>query len=283
MRQFAGWQAPFYSFWSKSFYIDVAKNWGGVAYAYLFVLLCFTWLFMSTKIEMEFSYKADHVLKPVIEQLPLMTIKKGILSIDRPSPYTIKGADGVAFITFDTRDNPMKPAEAPGIFLVEKNTAIFKPSEADKLLGVESKEPQLYKRANPDQNMDLFSNVDQAVIDQKSVNQVITTFKRSLAIGVFLVALPLGFILCMVQSLLYGLLAMAIASANQINISYGAAVRLSVVAMTPVLLVDSLLKLRNLNSIFWGPIALFITVGYIMFAIRANIDEPSQKSQSTDL
>jgi Protein of unknown function (DUF1189) len=281
MKQYAGWQAPFYSFWSKSFYVDVAKSWSGLAYAYLFVLLCFTWLFMSAKIEMEFAYNADHVMKPVIEQLPVMTINKGILSIDHPSPYTIKGTSGEPFIIFDTRDKPLKSSEASCLFLVEKNTVIFKPSEADKLMIEHGKESGMYRQPSPDQNMDLFSTVDQAVIDQKALVQAIGIFKKIFAIFIFVIGLPLGFILCALQSLFYGLLAMAIVNANKVNLTYGACVRLSVVAMTPVLLLDSLLKLRNANSVFWGPIALVITVGYIMFAVRAVMDDPGQKSQST--
>jgi len=286
MRQYAGWQAPFYSFWSKPFYVDVAKNWGGLAYAYLFVLLCFTWLFLSIKIDMDFSYNADHFMKPIIEQLPVMTIDKGILSIDHVSPYTIKTTTGEALITFDTSDKPMNPPQAPGIFLVEKNTVIIKASELHKRLKEVNKESGASSPYDgtppPDQNMDLFSGTDHAIIDQKTVNQSINSLKKLLAIFVFVIALPLGFILCVLQSLIYGLLAMAIASANQINLSYGAAVRLSVVAMTPVILMDSLLKLRHADSIFWGPIAFLITVVYIIVAVRANMDDPNQKSQTTN-
>jgi hypothetical protein len=280
MKQYAGWQAPFYSFWSKSFYVDVAKNWTGLAYAYLFVLLCFTWLFMSAKIAMDIAYNADRVVKPIIEQLPVMTINKGILSIDHPSPYTVKGTSGEPIIIFDTRDKPLKSSEASCLFLVEKNTVIFKPSQADKLLPERSKDSAAYEQQrNPDQNLDAFSTVDRAVIDQNAVIQGISTFKKIFAVFIFLIGIFVGFIFCALQSLIYGALAMAIANANKINLSYGSCVRLSVVAMTPVLLLDSLLKLRNAGSILWGPIALVITIGYIIFAVRAIMDDSEQKSQ----
>ena len=287
MRQFAGWQAPFYSFWSKSFYIDVAKNWRGLAYLYLFVLLCFTWLFMSIKRDIDFSYQADRFIKPVIQQLPVITINKGTLSIDRPSPYTIKSISGEPVLTFDTSEKPMTAAQAPGIFLVTKNHIVFKADELDKQIIEQSKDPALSARYDKaptrDQDMDLFSTVDHAVVDQNSTNVLLNNFKKSVAIFIFVFALPLGFILCVLQSLIYGLLAMAIAGANQVNLSYGTMVRLSTVAMTPVLLIDSLLKMRNLDSIIWGPVALAITVGYIIFAVRANIIDPNQQSRPINL
>jgi Protein of unknown function (DUF1189) len=290
MRQYAVWQAPFYSFWSKSFYIDVAKNWHGLGYLYLLVLLCFTWLFMSIKTEIDFSYHADHFLKPLIQQLPAITINKGTLSINRPSPYTIKNSDGEAIITFDTGEKPMTPEHAPAIFLVTKKTIVFKGSQLDKQIIEQSKDPALAARYNKnparDQDMDLFSTIDQAVIDQNTVNQVVDRFKNSVAFLLFIIALPLGFVLCVLQSLIYGLFAMAIASANQINLTYGTAVRLSTIALTPVLLIDSLLHMRNLvsllggvNSLLWSLVALSITMGYIIFAIRANMTDPNQKTQ----
>src|ERR1700722_6900392 len=100
MKQYAAWQAPFYSFWSKSFYLDVAKNWHGLAYGYLFALICFTWIFMAVKKQMDLTYIADHDLYPIVEQVPKITIDKGIVSIDKPSPLTLKNVNGVPALTF---------------------------------------------------------------------------------------------------------------------------------------------------------------------------------------
>ncbi len=285
MKQYAAWQAPFYSFWSKSFYVDVAKNWHGLAYIYLLVLLCFTWLFMSIKKEMDFSYQVDHAIKPMLQQLPVITINKGILSIDRPSPYTLKGSNGEAIITFDTSKTPMTPAQAPGIFFVTNNNVIFKASELNKRMMEQSKDSSsssAYKPDNtPDQNLDLFTNTDHAVIDQAAVERMVNSFKKSVAFFVFLFALPLSFIFCVLQTLIYGLIAKAIASASQVQLSYGTLVRLSTVALTPVLLIDSLLKVRNLDSLLWGPSAFIITVAYIIFAVRANISDSNKTLPST--
>ena len=219
---------------------------------------------MAIKREIDFSYQADRFIKPLTQQLPLITIDKGKLSIDRACPYTIKSTTGEPVITFDTREKPITAAQSPGIFVVRNSNIIFKASELDKQLIEQSKDSGLSARYDkappPDQDMDLFSTVDHAVIDQSSVNLLLNKFKKSVAILIFVMALPLGFLLCVLQSLIYGLLAMAIASANQIKLSYGTMVRLSTVAMTPVLLIDSLLKMRNLDSIIWGPIALAIMV-----------------------
>mgnify|MGYP000550136054 FL=1 len=122
MKQLAAWQAPFYSFWSKSFYADVAKNWRGLAYGYLFALICFTWIFIAIRKQLDMNYLAEHDFYTLADQMPKVTIEKGVLSIDKPSPYTITNRNDVPVITFDTSEKPIDLKEIPGNFLVTKNS-----------------------------------------------------------------------------------------------------------------------------------------------------------------
>jgi Protein of unknown function (DUF1189) len=265
MKQFTTWQAPFYSFWSKSFYVDVAKNWHGLAYGYLFFLVCFTWIFMSIKKQMDFTYFADHKVSPLIMEMPTVTIEKGLLSIDKPSPYTIKDSDDQPVITFDTREKPISPGTMPGTFLITK----------DSIYG---------KNQPPEQKLDLSTMADHMVINQKVAQQFVTDFGRSIALIVFMIAVPIGFIFCILQSLIYGLIGLLMVRINKINLSYPVLVRLSAVAMTPVLLIDSIIKVRTIDMTtftVWPIAAFIINIIYLMFAIFANIANQDNKSESS--
>lgn len=275
MRQYASWQAPFFSLWSKSFYVDVAKNWHGLAYLYLFFLICFTWLFMSIKKQLDAVYFADQFVTPIVQQMPTIVISKGVLSIDRPSPYAIKAGPDQPVIVFDTREKPIDPSECAGTYLITKNTVFYCPKNG-------SKEEMASIRDNKANQIDL-STIDRALVDQQTANQFIKDIKKSVALIVFIIMVPLGFIFCVLQTLIYGLLGKLIANLNKVELSYGTLIRLSTVALTPVLLVDSLLKVRDINTGFWLILSPIITICYLVFAIRANTNISDSPAQSTNV
>ncbi len=275
MRQYAGWQAPFFSFWSKSFYVDVAKNWHGLAYLYLLFLICFTWLFMSIKKQLDVAYFADQFVNPIVRQMPTVVIVKGVLSIDRPSPYAIKTASDQAIVVFDTREKPMAPSECAGTYLITRNTVYYCPKTG-------SNEEIAAIASNKANQIDL-STIDRALIDQNAANQFIKEIKKSVALIVFIVMVPLAFIFCVLQTLIYGLIGKLIANLNKIEMSYGTLVRLSTLTLTPVLLIDSLLKVRDINSSFWLILSFIIPICYLTFAIRANMDNANNQAESTNV
>lgn len=278
MKQYAAWQAPFYSFWSKPFYYDVAKNWRGLAYGYLFAIICFTWVFMSIKKQMDMTYLAEHDIYPVVEQMPKLTIDNGILSMDKPSPLTLDNTSGAPVITFDTREKPMTLNEAPGAFLVTRDGVYYKTASAYTKAGAHL----VYTEAQAKEQKFDFSTVGHQVVDKNSARQFVSDFCRSFALIVFMIAVPVAFVFCVIQTLLYALLGILIARISKIELSYGTLIRLSTVALTPVLIVDSIIKVRGADAsllTIWPIAAMIITVGYLFFAIQANIVNQSDKSE----
>ena len=276
MKQFTIWQAPFYSFWSKSFYIDVAKNWRGGTYLYLFLLICFTWVFMSIKKQMDFVYFADHQIAPVIAQMPVVTIDKGILSIDKPTPCTLKNKDGETIITFDTSDKPMALDSIPeDTYLVTKK-AIYMYSQKTGIGG--------WRRDAGGTQADFSTFPDHVVFDQKAAHQFVSDLSKALPIIIFMIGVPVGFVFCLLQSLIYGLIGLIMIRLEKIDLSYGALVRLSAVAMTPALLIDSIIKVRSFDQTtyyLWPIVALIINLAYVIFAVYVNITNQDNKSESS--
>ena len=122
MKQFSGWQALFLSFWSSSLYKDVAKEWRGVGYLYLLAVICLTTFFVVLQIQVVLVPQFEQLTKSIVNQLPAVKIEKGLLSIDKPSPYTIiEPKSGKAFITFDTRSEPVSIEESKSTMLITKD------------------------------------------------------------------------------------------------------------------------------------------------------------------
>jgi hypothetical protein len=255
MKQYAAWQAPFYSFWSKSFYSDVAKNWHGLAYGYLFAVICFTWIFIAVKKQIDFAYIADHDFYPLAEQMPKTTIDKGIISIDKPCPYTMTNGQGRAIITFDTREKPIELKDVPGNFLVAKDGIYFKNTDV----------AYSERKTSKDEKLDL-STIDHQIIDSTAAKQFIS----------------LAFIFCALQTLLYALIGRIVSKLSKVCLSYGTLIRIAAVALTPALLIDSILKVRGLDVNLlpiWPILAFLISVGYIIFAISANTVKQDNKPE----
>jgi len=345
MRQYASWQAPFYSFWSKSFYVDVARNWTGEAYGYLLLLICFTCLFMSIRATVDITDgnniantnttksqrdvalgkgKRQHIetttttttttggqwsvgfnttkddngsksanrhyairlslidlihpsvydFKSFVQQIPThITIEKGIFSTDAPSPRTLRDVFGKPIITFDTRKKFMSLDENPAsVFLFTQNAIFVKgPLKVDASINNFLK---VHYETTTTNKIDLGGmengSFHLSVDNSTNLEQSCGDFIRSIVLAAYIVLVPLGFIFCVVQSLIYGLIGMLIANLNKMRMPYGTLVRLSTIAMTPVLLVDTFLKALDFNLESWSLWAFVITIGYLVFAIRAN-------------
>ena len=352
MRQYASWQAPFYSFWSKTFYIDVAKNWHGYGYRYLFLLICFTSLFLFidmtvdlassqheinndrvtkseyttksgehvTTVQRVTTYGGNHssidfglrseanLVKPskghyairfslmdfvfpmnddigyIIQQIPTRVImKNGILSINCPSPYTIKDASGQTVITFDTRNNTKSLSEGGKSFVVLTKDTVFLrgplafDSDIDNIL-------KFHYASDFAKNIPL-ANVGNGTIEMRinklpDANHWFAGFKREVILLIYAIFVPFSFFICVLQSLIYGLIGIGIAKLSKIQMSYGTLVRLATVALTPGLLIDSILKLCRLNIEIWSFLAFVIAIGYLRFAIQANKISSEPKLES---
>jgi len=270
MKRYAAWQAPFYSLWSKSFYLDVAKNWHGLAYGYLFALICFTWIFMSVKKQIDMAYFAENELYPLADQMPKTTIDKGMISIDKPCPFTLSNNHGSPVVTFDTREKHMELNDIPGSFLVTKDGIYYKSNVTYRSDGSVGK---ITNDQTANEKLE-FSSIDHQVIDRNSARQFVSDFCNSIGVIVFMIAVPLAFLFCSLQTLLYALMGMLIARLNKVKLPYGTLIRLSAVALTPVLLIDSIVKVRGLDTEMWPVwplLAFFVSLAYLIFAVTVNI------------
>ena len=71
------------------------------------------------------------------------------------------------------------------------------------------------------------------------------------------------------QALLYGGLGMALAALRKIPLSYGGAVSVAIMALTPVIILDALLVWTNTYLPLWGFGSFLLALGYLVFGIRS--------------
>lgn len=248
---FPFWQAPYLSFFSQPFYRDVAQRWRGLALTYLLLLLAVTWLpnFLRLNSLVENFRKSD--LPPILEQVPRLEIQGGEIKTDVKMPYRI--IDPKTNETLVVIDTNATEADFDRL-----NTSVL--ITKDKLIS---------NRSNFNRSFNL-SDLEGLVIEKESLGNIIDgliRWARTLAYPM-LVLNSWGY--RFFQALLFGILGMIIANTIQVQLPYAALVRLSVIALTPVILLRTLLDFFTISLPFWWLIAFAITVVYLYQAIKAN-------------
>src|SRR5688500_8215830 len=78
------------SFFSKSLYRDVGKNWRGTGLLYLLLVLALVWVPTIIKAQMGLSSWVAGDSQELTKQIPAITITKGEVSTDVTTPHFIK-------------------------------------------------------------------------------------------------------------------------------------------------------------------------------------------------
>jgi hypothetical protein len=242
------------SFFSKSLYRDVAKHWSGTGLLYLFIVLALVWIPTIIKGQLAISTWMDGDSKEITKQIPAITISKGQVSTDVTTPYFIKdpktGAD-IAIIdttgTYDTLEN----TEAK--LLLTKS----------KLITVKSAtETQTYN----------LSGVQYFYVDRARVEGWLAAAKRWFVPVLYPLAVLLSFIFRAIQILIYAAIGLLFARILHANLSYKTLMRLSAIAITPVLVLNLVFEFVPLHIPRWFLLGIVIALAYLFFAVKVNAD-----------
>lgn len=251
MKEFPAYQAPVLSFFSGDFYRHVAKRWGGIGFFYIMMMS----IASLAGSDLALYKLVDGYVDLFLSKVPPLTIKDNKLYLDVPSPYVIdlSGEQGKkARIVFDTTGKMKSLADSNSEVLVTSENIIMKDSlEEEKVVPLSS----LSEQGIPDTKIDK-EKLSQA---RGAVDQLVVTVMAGLA-----AASLFGHFLL---SLIYGGLGCIMSSLTEANLGYGACVRVAVIAMTPGIIISTILSLLNLWPVLfiWGLISVPVTLGYIYF------------------
>ena len=94
-------------------------------------------------------------------------------------------------------------------------------------------------------------------------------FKRFFLVAAYPVSLAASLVFRILQSLLYGAIGLLFASMLKTELGYPAAVRLAVIAVTPVVLLDTVFGLAGVTVPYGWLLGIGIALGYLFFGVRA--------------
>lgn len=250
-KQYRFYHIPVLAFFSRALYRDVARNWKGTAFGYLFLLLVLCWIPAIMSMHRGLAEFVDQEAPKLVSQIPEMTITDGEVSIGEPEPYIIRAPDtGEALVVIDTTGQITTLADTEAVGLVTKHAVTFE------------------KNAYESRTFS-FRDIDHFVLTQEKIYGWLDVGKRFAAPVLYPFCVVGGFIYRVVQALLYAALGLLIARIVKTELSYDSLLRLSVVAVTPAIIVATLLTMAGTRLPMGGLWYFLATMGYLTFGIRA--------------
>jgi Protein of unknown function (DUF1189) len=248
---FPFWQAPYLAWFSKPFYRDVAQRWRGLALTYLLVLAAVAWLPNAFRLNRLMENFRTQALPPILEQVPKLEILNGEVQADVKMPYRIidpKTQETLVVIDTSATEDDFD----------RLNTAML--ITKDKLISNRNSFTRSFN----------LSDLEGVSVDKESLSRWIDagiSWTRTLAYPLLVIN---SWSYRFLQALLFGVLGLIIANTIQARLPYAAVVRLSVIALTPVIILRTLLNFFGISIPFWWLVAFAITVIYLYQAIKAN-------------
>lgn len=212
-------------------------------------------MLIMTKFHHAVSEFIQNRLPLYAEQLPVITIAKGKVSTDVPTPYVIENPEtGAPFIIIDTT----------GAVTTLQDTEAFALVTVDKIL---------YRKRNTVRTLDL-SDIDSLIIDYERVTEWGQFAKRWLAVILYPFATFFSFLWRTIQTLVFAAIGVLFVRHSRTRLGYKALVRLSAVAITPPVVLDALLFYFDTKIPLWPLFFFAISMGYLYYGVRSCAPSP---------
>ena len=230
---------------------DVARNWTGIGFWYLFLLLLISWTLIVVKVHFAVDTFAQIEFPQLVKNIPPITIRDGHVTSPVEQPYVIKDPKGGKTIAvIDTTGEVNSLDDTDAMILITDH--------------------QIWSRQNNSVKQFDLSKIKYFYIDNARITGWMDTFARWVSIALLPLALTGALCWRLVQALIYGAIALGFCRSFGVNLNYAAAFRLAVVSVTPIILLDTLLRLGGWSIPLWWLIGLGISIFYIAMAVKAN-------------
>lgn len=260
MKKYHIFESLFLSFYSKPFYREVAQTWKGLGLLYLLLVLAICWLPFSYDFHRFLNQFSSEFLPGIVEQMPTMTISKGKLSIDKPSPYTIKlPGSSSGFMVFDTSISG-SVSSLPADILLTQDKLIFN----SRMWGGDSK-ATIYP----------LSKLNDGTITRAQFREGTNKLVYLSSILMYPLSVIFSFLYRLAQAALLGFIGLLFAYLFQVTLTYKTAVRLSVVALAPMLFITTLIEYFGWPVFYLPWVSALMAIGYLAYAVRAQQNGPN--------
>lgn len=252
MKEYNIFQAIWMSFYSKKLYQDVATHWGGKAFLYMLVLLALCWVVLTIQMQHSLNslYRAQG--DKLAAQMPVLTIKDGVISTPENHPYVITNPDtNEKLAVIDTTGQYTTTQQANTRLLVTQNTIIMQTDPN------ETKTYQLSKTVN-------------ARIDPNDINGFLKKNLRFAWIFFFIIFLIASYIFRIIQALVYALIGKFFGLIAGVKLSYDQILQIALVAVTPAVILATILNIFNITFPYQYLLYFILAMIYLFFGIKSN-------------
>lgn len=267
---FRYWQALYHSFFNNELYVDVGKRWKGLGIGYLLLLMFVVTLPFSWRVTVDFKqFFAEQLILP-LQQLPKMYIQNGNVSLNQPMPYVIKNKQNQAVAIVDTT-GVVKTIDQTYPFLTILITK-------DKLF-YRFPSPQFFYTTNNVQTpvspiyVYPFNKQSNSIFDGKEWVKTsgISHLKFFFATLIYPTVALIFFAVFVFVLLAFALMGQFIAYLFKFSLSYRQASRLSMVSITPfmvVLWIFLTIGHFSTQSGFFLPLLFIAYYGYAVISLK---------------
>jgi hypothetical protein len=200
-----------------------------------------------------------------ISQVPKITIEKGQVSIDEPQPYYIREPDSnKVFAIIDTTGQIQSLDDANAFVLLTKNKMFSRQSAT---------EVRMYD----------LSQVKHFVLEQSMLVRWLDIFKKLLVPVLYPFALGWAFTFRIIQSLIYAAIGLAFAGWLKVKLSYEALIRLAVTAVTPAIIVRTVLETASVKIPYPALWFFLAAMLFLLYGIKACSQPPESVTVEDEL
>jgi hypothetical protein len=245
------YHAPFMAFFSPGFYRDVGAHWRGAVFGYLLLLLAICWVPDFVQFQLFVGDYVENKAPALISQIPPIRIIKGQVFVDVVQPYEIIAPDsGKVLALIDTTGAKTSLEGTEAQALLTRTEVIFRES------GVETRTISLKR-------------VERFTLDRERVWGWLTIFNRFCAIVTFPLAVIGSFAFRIMQALLCAAIGLLFAKWCKTSTSYGTLLRLSVMAVTPVIIAGTIVEMARVKVPFHNLLYFAAAIGYLFLGVKA--------------
>lgn len=264
MRQYTMVHALYLSFFSRALYRDVAVRWKGFCLVYLLAVLALCTIPGVLRMQSDLGAWLSDQAPAYIRQLPDITIAKGILSINEPEPYRILNEKtGEPVVIFDSTGEIPSLEGSRAFALFTKTTLMVKKGE---------KETRIFNLSDLEG--------ETITINRGNAYDLLDSFVAVFPVVLYPFALFFSFLLWSAGALVLTLFGSLYARRLSLTLDARSVIRISVIALTPALLLGALMTTVGFALPYWWLVSMLGSLAYVSYGIQANV--PPLNHGSTD-
>lgn len=236
---------------------DAGRNWRGFGFWYLVILFTLSWAAVFARWSGPLKNFVQTEVPKFAKEVPTVDIKDGVVTTDVPyEPYVIEDPEsGNAIIVIDTTGETTEPPEPEPSMLLTK----------DKLIVRNNRKLETHD----------LSDIKQFHFSGQDVQSWADWGLTMWWPAGFPIAVVLTTIWRLLEVLIYAAIGMAVASSVRPPLTFGACMRLAALAITPIVLIDTVLWLTGWSfGCAWVFMGIAIAIVLLVFMVRAN-DDPT--------